>query len=549
MRNTHKWLLSCMVAIMLSAAPALAPAQGFVDGFETYAPGVLPAPWADWMTGVPPAAGNIVVNDGTGHLGSPQYITLGGEPVRWFANPLDVKDRIVELTYWVRSASWANMDMFAGSMGVPGVAMPAKQYGTNIGQIQINAPAGTVTYAGNVNAGNFIGDGVTWNEIKVRIIARTPSAMSGQGELFVNGVSTGFVNVWSLDANDGFNGLDFYGNDWSNGYAVDDMSVLQAGMAAPLPWLGGTPKTWYPGEKGLRGGIGWDGGQYIYALGGSNSGELYRYDIATNTWTQMASKPINPDAKESHGVAITDNGKICVSAGHGFPNDQYMYEYDIATDTWAAPVTGSPDEGPQIEAVGNIVFAGQVPSQGGTTQYDATTSTFLTGQGSPNNAPTGWPWGSDLADGGGQYLYLLTKDTNNGNTTLCRWDVTQPAATGVWDPMDTLADLAVAFPGVGQSALTYVPVDGTLWAIHQEWGTAGLYKIQVQGDKIYATLDGSSDLYMYDVATDTWTTLAGALPFTFGGGDDIAGVGIIPEPGTMLLVGLGLLGLLIRRKR
>ena len=108
---------------------------------------------------------------------------------------------------------------------------------------------------------------------------------------------------------------------------------------------------------------------------------------------------------------------------------------------------------------------------------------------------------------------------------------------------------AVAFPGAGQSALTYVPVDGSLWAIHQEWGTAGLYKIQVQGDKLYATLDGSDDLYQYDVATDSWVILTDALPFTFGGGDDIAGVGIIPEPGTMLLVGLGLLGLLIRRKR
>lgn len=544
MRNTHKWLLSCMVAIMLSAAPTLAPAQGFVDDFETYAAGgPLTAPWADWGTGAPPVGGSTVMLDGTA-FSALQYSQHGAwsEPVRWFANPLDVKDRIVELTWYTRAGGgW--VDMFAGSMGGVQPA-PTKQYGTNIGQVHIDFATGAVTYAGNVNAGNMVAG---WNQIMVRATARSPNAMMGQGELFVNGMSTGFINTWSLDPNDGFNGVDWYGADVHD---VDLMSVSQAGMAAPLPWTSGPPKTWYPGTKGLRGGIGWDGGGSIYALGGSNSGELYRYDIGTNTWTQLASKGFNPDFKESHGVAITDNGKIVVSAGHGFPNDQYMYEYDIATDTWgAAPVKVSADEGPQIEAVGNMVYAGQVPSQGGTTQYDAATSTAITQQGSPNNAPTGWPWGSDLADGGGVYLYLLTRDQNNGNTTLCRWDVTQAPATAVWDPLDTLADLPVAFPGVGQSALTYVPHDGDLWAIHQEWGTAGLYKIQVIGGKLYAALDGSSDLYMYDVGINTWTTLAGALPFVFGGGDDITGAPVIPEPGTMLLVGLGLLGLLIRRKR
>jgi len=544
MRYTHRCLLGWLVAMALVvAAPVTASAQGFVDDFETYpAGGPLLAPWADWGTGTAPVGGSTIMADGTAYSGA-QYVQLGAwsEPVQWFGNPLDVKDRVVELNWYTRATGgW--VDMFAGSMGAPQAA-PTKQYGTNVGQVHIDFAAGTVTYAGDVNAGNMIAG---WNEIKVVVIARSPNAMMGQGELFVNGVSTGFINTWALDPNDGFNGVDWYGADVHD---VDHMSVLQTGMAAPLAWQSGAPKSWYPGTKGLRGGIGWDGGRYIYALGGSNSGELYRYDIFSQTWTQLASKGITPDFKESHGVAITANGKICVSAGHGFPNDQYMYEYDIATNTWSpAPVKGSADEGPQIEAVGNMVFAGQVPSQVGTTQYDAATSTFITGQASPNNPPTGWPWGADLAYGGGNYLYLLAKDPNNNNATLGRWDVTQPAATGVWDPLDTLSDLAVAFPAAGQSALTYVPEDGTLFALHQEWGVAGLYEVAVTGDRLYATLDGSSDLYEYNVATDTWTIHVGALPFVFGEGDDIAGA-FIPEPATMVLAGLGLLALLIRRRR
>ena len=42
-------------------------------------------------------------------------------------------------------------------------------------------------------------------------------------------------------------------------------------------------------------------------------------------------------------------------------------------------------------------------------------------------------------------------------------------------------------------------------------------------------MDGSTDLYRYDIAVDTWTTLPDALPLTFGGFDDITFGVVLPD--------------------
>jgi hypothetical protein len=87
----------------------------------------------------------------------------------------------------------------------------------------------------------------------------------------------------------------------------------------------------------------WDGGNYIYAAGGfvALAGqawyiEAYKYDIAANTWTQIASMP---DSNGLCGGAFV-NGKFYVvggmrDAGH------LLFEYNPGTNAWTVK-TGPP---------------------------------------------------------------------------------------------------------------------------------------------------------------------------------------------------------------
>jgi len=80
----------------------------------------------------------------------------------------------------------------------------------------------------------------------------------------------------------------------------------------------------------------WDGGDYIYAVGGNNSGgttlmNAYKYSISANTWTAIANAPV---AFSFAGAAYV-GGKLYVIGGTtaallGTAN----YCYDPSTNTW-----------------------------------------------------------------------------------------------------------------------------------------------------------------------------------------------------------------------
>ncbi len=564
MVSTHRWLLNCTIAALVSfAAPALVLAQGFSDDFESYTAGQpLPGPpWYNWEGGTLVTVDGVRLYDepGNGANGSAKFIGLGEEePVRWFDTPFDVKDRIVDFTFYLKSSSTAQFDMFAGSMeGAPGpYERPGKQYGINIGAIYVVANigdnTGTVTYA-NQQLSNFVGDAVTWNEIRIRLINRSLSGRMGTGELFVNGVRTNQEYIWKLDA-EGFNGVDFYGEDWARGYLLDDISIVQNGMADPLPYA--IPDYVYPGVRTTSGGITSDGVRYLYVLGGENSAgtagstELWRFDTVDETWTQLQSNPPVPDPLNPEAVltsmveraALTTagaQGKLSLTLNaydHG-GDHPWQIEYDVATAAWSEPTSPGPGLGSHdvfldAAAMGNRIYASINPSQGGALIYDAETRTFLSRQGDPNRFPYGVRYGMDFAyaDDGNNWLYGLggrdrdpDPEVDDWVGIICRYDVTQ-APPGTWDApggVTWYSDLPVAWPNPGyqqgQHALTYVPEGiNTIYFLHGEWGDAGLYKVQVEGGALFAAVGKSDDLYRYDIATDTWTTLVDAIPFVFG---------------------------------
>ncbi|MCI5222872.1 MAG: DUF11 domain-containing protein, partial [Candidatus Electrothrix sp. AR4] len=67
---------------------------------------------------------------------------------------------------------------------------------------------------------------------------------------------------------------------------------------------------------------------YVYAFLGNGSQQFWRYDVAGDSWAQMASTPAGVNA----GASLTTNG-TSVYALQG-NNSTGFWEYNVATDTW-----------------------------------------------------------------------------------------------------------------------------------------------------------------------------------------------------------------------
>lgn len=130
-----------------------------------------------------------------------------------------------------------------------------------------------------------------------------------------------------------------------------------------------------------------DGKEHLYVIG-ANSAHLYRYDIDTNTWTQLADAPWA--AAASGGFCVFD-GNDTLYAARGSATTSFA-KYTISTNTWTAltalPVARSSSYTNQTMAAyvpasasglanDQIIFAANINV---TTlhRYDVTAGTFTT---------------------------------------------------------------------------------------------------------------------------------------------------------------------------
>ena len=123
-------------------------------------------------------------------------------------------------------------------------------------------------------------------------------------------------------------------------------------------------------------------GTYVFVFGGgdafgNNLNELWRWDPATQTWTQLANMPTGK--RNIQGAYW--NGKIYVPGGYTGVHITENAIYDIATNTWT---TGAPLP---VEQTGqNVAFNNKIYNFGGnpgpqttTSIYDIATNTWSTG--------------------------------------------------------------------------------------------------------------------------------------------------------------------------
>ncbi len=138
----------------------------------------------------------------------------------------------------------------------------------------------------------------------------------------------------------------------------------------------------------------------VYAMKGSNTNELWYYDVATRTWDTLASMPLGPSGRRARdGVDLTYDpnwgtlGRLWAIKGGGRAD---FYHYDIATNTW----TEAP-EAIVIDSIGGREW--RPPKKGASIAYARGIVYCL-----PGNR-TNYFWQYDIAAGRWSYV----TDANN----------------------------------------------------------------------------------------------------------------------------------------
>jgi hypothetical protein len=246
-----------------------------------------------------------------------------------------------------------------------------------------------------------------------------------------------------------------------------------AGMTDPVGWTLGTtgPSARY------RCGSASDG-TYIYVFGGSDAGqtilaELWRWDPATGSWTELAPMPT---AKMNHQGVYYD-GKIYVPGGYTGTHIDEMAIYDITTDSWSL---GTPEPalrtGTTVAYDGKVyVFAGNPGPSTETLIYNIATDSWSYGAA----MPVATTYGRAIAVG--DYAYYIGGVISSSTSAVHRYDFAD-------DSWVTVSPLQTARMSPELMA------DG----MH-------IYAVNGGGDSIWDGVPSAETVEIYDIATDTWS--------------------------------------------
>jgi N-acetylneuraminic acid mutarotase len=116
------------------------------------------------------------------------------------------------------------------------------------------------------------------------------------------------------------------------------------------------------------------GGMHLYSQTAGNDSEVDAYNPVTNTWTTVASLPLQLGG--IHGTTLVVNNKIVVLGGqtNGGYDGIYqagIYEYDPVANAWTTVGTlPEANQGQSVAWINNqlIVADGTVDNQGGWAQ-------------------------------------------------------------------------------------------------------------------------------------------------------------------------------------
>ncbi len=300
-------------------------------------------------------------------------------------------------------------------------------------------------------------------------------------------------------------------------------------------------------------------GDDLYYFRGTSAS---KYNWAADTWSALASSTNSGYivGRDPYTQAYNVDGQFYFYHS-GAQN--YFEAYDPGTDSWSTvtmPTSDSDDDYTKSWSQGSVynsydgkyytMWTDAVAPESGCyySAFDPVTETWSAISTFSYIGP-GWSfWSFQHAETVGAKSYLLTSNPQSTSVTLSWYD---------------FATSSTPSGGASGSSATYT-LSSDL-STTECWG--GVITIALSGTDIYVTGIGTSGWFLrYDTVTDTWEELESFTAtgdgdsqcnhsMTFANGSVIVQDGSqfliyqIPEPATMMLLGLGGVGLLIHRKR
>jgi hypothetical protein len=309
----------------------------------------------------------------------------------------------------------------------------------------------------------------------------------------------------------------------SDGDPSNDCKTMDATVFSGS-WVSGSV---YPTGTYLGSSVGANG--YLYSLGGNTnsslSTECYRYEVATDNWTTIASLPVG---KVIFATASVGNS-IYAIAGSSPTTAAYndtVYKYDVGLNTWTQ-VTPIPAALGWVKAVsyGNKIYvAGGVLSgvvQSTVYIYDTVLDSWTTATSMPGPKFGGAfsITGNKLIYAGGANATVISSDVYVGtiddtDPTVIVWTTMASPYPGINKEMhsnyngrmDELSVSEIKITDKGMAATAYPPgamyrFDGAPWGIDEI--------IVANGSPTAAwTPANPNPCYTYNPTTDIWTQQA-----------------------------------------
>jgi len=239
-------------------------------------------------------------------------------------------------------------------------------------------------------------------------------------------------------------------------------------------------------------GLSVDGGKIVMLAGPPPNGfpngcNAFIYDVATDTWTPT---PVLGNGDPGNTGATYENIHVQESGGG--------YTYGITNISQGGATVFS--------LAGNVFPSSQTSATMAFTPY-----------GNPHVGDMAY-----VPASGGTPAYLYQIGTNDGTSGMGRLTRYDPVANTTTD-MAELPVAVPGGDFTVNNSLAYVDsMFANLLILHKgNAGQAGIYDVRVEGGGLFAVMNGSDAIYRYDIATDTWATLSETLGFTIAGGDDI----------------------------